>query len=29
MRADEMDGLIEQHLKAEMAGDTTGAVKRP
>jgi len=26
MRADEMDDLIEQHLKAEMAGDTTGAV---
>ena len=26
MRTDEMDALIEQHLKAEMAGDTLGAV---
>jgi steroid delta-isomerase-like uncharacterized protein len=26
MRADEMNELIGQHLKAEMAGDTTGAV---
>ncbi len=26
MRRDEMDALIEEHLKAEMAGDTAGAV---
>ena len=26
MRVDEMDALIEQHLKAEMAADTAGAV---
>lgn len=26
MRRDEMDALIEQHLQAEMAGDTAGAV---